>query len=84
MAVFTSTAMSMRRELIKNALRKAGAVSPETAKKLPETDLINPDSFQEYTSQLAEMGIIHRTADGKYYVLAHPAGQNESKGCRRE
>jgi len=74
MAVFTSAAMSMRRELIKNALRKAGAVSPE----------INPDSFQEYTSQLAEMGIIHRTADGKYYVLAHPAGQNESKGCRRE
>ena len=69
MAVYTAAAMSLRRKLIVEALRKAGARNPESAKKLSETDLINPDAFREFTEQLAEKGILCRTADGKYYIL---------------
>ena len=68
MAVFTSSAMALRKKLIIEALRKAGAISPKTAKALSETDLENPDSFQEYTEDLADLNIIHETPDGKYYV----------------
>ena len=68
MAVFTSSAMALRKKLIIEALRKAGANSPKTAKALTETDLENPDSFQEYTEDLADLNIIRRTPDGKYYV----------------
>ena len=68
MAVFTSSAMALRKKLIIEALRKAGANSPKTAKALSETDLENPDSFQEYTEDLADLNIIRETPDGKYYV----------------
>ena len=68
MAVFTSAAMSLRRSLIIEALEKAGAVSPETAKALAETGLANPDAFPEYTRKLADMGIIRATRDGNYYL----------------
>ena len=68
MAVFTSSALALRRKLILQALREAGAVGPESAKALSETDLINPDDFQEYTMELVSLGVIHRTPDGKYYA----------------
>lgn len=68
MAVFTSSAFAMRRNLILEALRDAGAVSPETAKALEETGLVNPEMFAEYTQQLVDMGVIRSTADGRYYV----------------
>ena len=68
MAVFTSSAMAMRKKLIIEALRKAGANSPESAKALSETNLENPDSFDEYTDDLADLNIICKTPDGKYYV----------------
>ena len=68
MAVFTSSAMALRKKLIIEALRKAGAISPKTAKALSETDLENPDSFQEYTEDLADLNIIREAPDGKYYV----------------
>lgn len=68
MAVFTSSAFAMRRNLILEALRDAGAVSPETAKALEETGLVNPEMFAEYTQQLVDMGVIRRTDDGRYYV----------------
>ena len=68
MAVFTSSALALRRKLILQALREAGAVGPESAKALPETNLVNPDDFQEYTTQLLNLGVIHRTPDGKYYA----------------
>ena len=71
MAVFTSSVLSMRKKLIIEALQKSGARTPETAKTLAETDIINPDSFSEYTKRLADMGVINRTADGKYYVSAN-------------
>lgn len=68
MAVFTSSVLSMRKKLIIEALRESGARTPESAKALAETDIINPDSFPEFTKQLADTGVIKRTADGKYYV----------------
>jgi len=68
MAVYTSAVLSMRKKLIIEALRKAGANSPETAKSLAETDIVNPDSFPDYTKQLADMGVIKRAPNGKYYV----------------
>ena len=68
MAVFTSSALALRRKLILQALREAGAVGPESAKALSETDLMNPNDFPEYTKQLVSLGVIHRTPDGKYYA----------------
>ena len=37
MAVFTSSVFTLRRKMISQALREAGAVTPETAKALSET-----------------------------------------------
>ena len=68
MAVYTSAVLSMRKKLIIEALRKAGANTPESAKALAETDIVNPDSFPDFTKQLADMRVIKRTPDGKYYV----------------
>ena len=68
MAVFTSSAFAMRRNLILEALRDAGAVSPETAKALEETGLVNTEIFAEYTQQLVDMRVIRSTADGRYYA----------------
>ena len=67
MAVFTAAAMSLRRSMIIDALKKAGAFSAETAKALSDTDLVNPDSFPEYTRKLVDQGVIHE-ADGRYFV----------------
>ena len=68
MAVFASSALTMRRKLIIQALRDAGATRPEAAVRLSETNLVNPGSFQEYTKQLVDLGAIRKTSDGKYYV----------------
>ena len=68
MAVFTSSALTLRKKLIIAALREAGATKPASAKALAETNLENPDSFQEYTEQLVDMNVIRKTPDGKYYV----------------
>jgi len=68
MAVFTSSALSLRRKLITEALREAGATGPESARSLAETTLINPTAFREYTEQLADLGIICRAGNGKYYL----------------
>ena len=68
MAVFTSSAFAMRRKLITDALREAGAFTPETARTLADAGAENPDLFEEYTRQLTDLGIIHRTEDGRYYL----------------
>ena len=68
MAVFTSSVFALRKKMIIQALRNAGAVGPETAKALAETDIRNPDSWPEYTRKLVDMKIIGSTPDGKYYV----------------
>ena len=67
MAVYTSSALTLRRKLIVEELRSAGAVSPESAKALSDTCLQNPDLFSEYTEKLADMGVIRSAGDGKYY-----------------
>jgi hypothetical protein len=68
MAVFASSALTLRKKLIIAALREAGATKPASAKALTETNLENPDSFQEYTERLVDMNVIRKTPDGKYYV----------------
>ena len=68
MAVFTSGVFALRKKMIIQALREAGAFGPETAKALSETNLGNPDSLPDYTRKLADTGIIRGTPDGKYYV----------------
>ena len=68
MAVFASSALTLRKKLIIAALREAGATKPASAKALTETNLENPDSFQEYTERLVAMNVIHRTKDGRYYA----------------
>ena len=69
MAVFTSSVFALRRKMIVEALRDAGAISPETARALENTGLENPDMFAEYTQQLVDMKVIGKTADSRYYVI---------------
>ena len=68
MAVFTSAAFAMRKKLILRALEKSGAKSPETAKTLAEAGVENPELLPEYTEQLVDFEMIHKTADGKYWI----------------
>jgi hypothetical protein len=68
MAVFTSSALALRKKLIIAALREAGATGPASAKSLAETDLENPELFREYTEQLVMLNGICKTPDGKYYI----------------
>ena len=58
MAVFTSSVFALRRKMITEALRNAGAVSPESARAL----------FAEFTARLVDMDVIRRTPDGRFYV----------------
>lgn len=68
MAVFTSSVFALRRKMITEALRNAGAVSPESARALSDTGLENPDLFAEFTARLVDMDVIRRTPDGRFYV----------------
>ena len=68
MAVFTSSVFALRRKMITEALRNAGAVSPESARAMSDTGLENPDLFPEFTARLADMDVIRRTPDGRFYV----------------
>lgn len=58
----------IRRNMIIKRLKACGAVSPETAKTFREAGVINPNGFARVTEMLVRQGIIHRTADGKYYA----------------
>ena len=80
MAVFTSSAMSLRRQLILRGLEESGAVSPETAKTLREAGVENPGSSPEYTEQLADLGIIRKTPDGKYWIADKRRSRDEDEG----
>ena len=73
MAVFTSSAFTLRKKLILQALKAAGACSPETALTLKEAGAENPDLFPEYTERLVDMGILGKTEDDKYYLTAEEA-----------
>ena len=68
MAVFASAAMALRKKIITDALRSSGATTQETAKTLAEAGVENPELFPEYTEQLVDFDLIHKTADGKYWI----------------
>lgn len=67
MAFFTPVLM-LRRKVIVKRLNDCGATSEKTAKTLAEAGVINPNSFSRFTQKLVEMGTIHMTSDGRYYV----------------
>ena len=58
----------IRRDLIIKKLKACGAISVETAKTLTEAGVINPNRFKRITDKLVETNVIHKTADGKYYL----------------
>ena len=58
----------IRRNVIIKRLKESGACSPETAKTFAEAGVINPNAFSRITEKLIKQGVVHRTANGKYYV----------------
>ena len=68
MAVFASAVMALRKKIITDALKSSGATGPETAKTLAEAGVENPELLPEYTEQLVDFEMIHKTADGKYWI----------------
>lgn len=68
MAVYAAAAMTLRKKIIISGLRKSGATTPESAKALSETGIVNPNHFQQYTDSLVQMGVLHKTKDGKYWI----------------
>jgi predicted transcriptional regulator len=68
MAVFTSSVFAMRKKMITDALKAAGACTPETARTMAEAGLEHPELFTEYTRQLTDLGVIRRTENGRYYL----------------
>ena len=67
MAFFPPIPLIRRNTIIKK-FKAFGATSEETARTLAEVGVINPDGFQRITDKLVETNIIHKTADGKYYI----------------
>jgi len=63
-----SIALLMRRKKIIEGLKRAGAVSPETAIEFEKIGLIFPETFESYTERLVSNGIIKRTDNGRYYL----------------
>lgn len=59
----------IRRKHILNRLRKCGATSKETAKKLSEAGVINPNAFKTITEKLIKKYELGRTDNNKYYLL---------------
>lgn len=58
----------IRRNAVVKKLKESGALSAETAKTLAEAGVINPDGFKRITDRMVKTGVIHKTADGKYYI----------------
>jgi hypothetical protein len=68
MATYAAAALTMRKKLIINGLKKCGATTPETAKSLEEAGIVNPDSFAEFTKSLVQRGVLGKTKEGKYWL----------------
>ena len=58
----------IRRNVIIQKLKACEATSAETAKTLAEVGVITPKGFKRITDKLVRKNIIHKTADGKYYI----------------
>ena len=68
MAVFVPPVFLIRKKRIMRSLMRANAYSPETAKRLDETGLLNPYSFPLITLRLVRRNVISVTDEGKYYI----------------
>jgi len=68
MAVFTSTALALRKKMILTALKACGAFSPETALTLEEAGVENPSGFPGFTEDLVGFDILGKTKDGRYWI----------------
>ena len=68
MAVFTSSAFTLRRKMILEALKKCGAVNEKTAKTLADAGVENPEQFMGSVEMMIASGVIHKTKDGRYYA----------------
>lgn len=58
----------IRRNYVLNKLRKAGAVSPETAVTFGEAGIINPTGFPGVTRMMIRTGLLGQAGD-KYYLI---------------
>ena len=58
----------IRRNVIIKKLKTSGATSVESAKTLAEAGVINPNGLKRITDKLVKANIIHKTADGKYFI----------------
>ncbi len=67
MAFFTPVLL-LRRKVIVKRLNACGATSERTAKTLAEAGVINPNGFSRFTQKLVDLGTIHMTSGGRYYV----------------
>lgn len=58
----------IRRNHVMDRLRKAGALSRETAVTFREAGVINPDGFRRVTRMMIKTGLLGQAAD-RYYLL---------------
>lgn len=57
----------IRRNHIIDRLRKAGALSPETAVTFREAGVINPDGFRRVTGMMIRTGLLGQAGE-RYYL----------------
>lgn len=58
----------IRRNYIRNKLRKAGAVSPETAVTFREAGVFNPTWFPGVTRMMIKTGLLGQMGE-RYYLI---------------
>ena len=58
----------IRKNMIIRHLMACGATSKAAARTLAEAGVINPNGFRRITDRLVKTGVIHQTADDKYFV----------------
>lgn len=57
----------IRRNHVMDRLRKAGALSPETAVTFREAGVINPNGFRRVTSMMIRTGLLGQAGE-RYYL----------------
>lgn len=58
----------IRRNYVRNKLRKAGALSPETAVTLKQAGVINPTWFPQVTKRMVKSGLLAQAGE-KFYLV---------------
>lgn len=77
---FFPPVLLIRRNLILLKLAAAGATNPETAVTLNEANGLSTNGFRRFTDFLVRRGVIHRTADGRYYKPYSEEGNSNDEG----